>query len=115
MGSSGDTFCVKLRFGSQDLFELRISLRFPTAQVCPKKKEKEKKKEKKKKEKKSSPGLPQKSPSYIPYRRLISSVLGPNNYFLFEPTIRRGFKIVLDNSAKEHSSAKSNHCRPLPS
>jgi hypothetical protein len=51
----------------------------------------------------------------IPYQRLVSSVRGPNNYLLFEPTIRRGVEYFLDNSAKEHSSAKSNRYRPLPS
>jgi hypothetical protein len=51
----------------------------------------------------------------VPYQRLISSVRGPNNYFLSGPTIRRGLQYFRDNSAKEHSSAKSNHCRPLAS
>jgi hypothetical protein len=36
----------------------------------------------------------------IPYQRLISSVRGPNNYFLLEPTIRRVVEYFLDNSAK---------------
>jgi hypothetical protein len=49
------------------------------------------------------------------YQLLISSVRGPNNYFLYGPTIRRGVQYFSDNSAKKNSSAESNHYRPLSS